>query len=197
MLLYKINGGEYIVEIKFKVIDNNKKEDLREVRKCMFGDIILFLQIAGIIYVIIGICIFLYEFIKFKSIYGDYTYPFHKDIYLVIATVCVGILTWRTPVNILKEPREVNEKYKNDNCIELSVYFYETCIKTESILGNKSLEYSNIKKVYETDTKFIFRFKDKGYTFVSKDSFVIGDSNSFREFLKNKIDNKATKYIIK
>jgi hypothetical protein len=33
--------------------------------------------------------------------------------------------------------------------------------------------------------------------FVTKDAFVIGDSNSFREFLKSKIDNKATKYIIK
>jgi len=93
-----------------------------------------------------------------------------------------------------KRWKKVDKEYVNT---EEKIYFYETCIKEESISGNKDFEYSNIKKVYETDTKFIFLFKKNRFMFVTRDAFVIGDSNSFREFLKSKIDNKATKYIIK
>ncbi len=45
--------------------------------------------------------------------------------------------------------------------------------------------------------KFIFLFKKNRYMFVTKDAFVIGDSNSFREFLESKIDNKTIKYIMR
>lgn len=68
----------------------------------------------------------------------------------------------------VKRCKKIGKKYVNT---EKKKYFYETCIKEESISGNKDLEYSNIKKVYETDTTFIFLFKKNIYTFVSKDSF--------------------------
>jgi len=93
-----------------------------------------------------------------------------------------------------KRAKKIDKKHVN---IEENIFFYETYIKTESILSNKNLEYSNIKKVYETETKFIFLFKKNRYMFVTKDDFIIGDSNSFREFLKSKLNSKATKYIVK
>jgi hypothetical protein len=186
------------MEVKFKAITKSKEEDFREAHMCMVKDDILKLRIVGVTGIVLLVCLFLYRYINFKRIYSHSEYPFiYGEIFFGICEICIWIFICKYPAVILNRSIKVREKYKNDNCIELSVYFYETCIKEESILGNKSLEYSNIKKVYETDTKFIFRFKDKGYTFVSKDSFVIGDSNSFREFLKSKIDNKATKYIIK
>ena len=197
MLLYKINGGG-VMEVKFKIINNIKEEDSIEARMHILKNNISHSRFIWLIYTIVAICLFLYRFIYFKRFYSHSIYSVYsvsyKEILIGLFIIFTGIYVWKLPSIMEKKGKKVDKEYVNT---EEKIYFHETCIKEESISGNKDFEYSNIKKVYETDTKLIFLFKKNRYMFITKDAFVIGDSNSFREFLKSKIDNKATKYIIK
>ncbi|MEG2289293.1 MAG: YcxB family protein [Clostridium sp.] len=184
------------MEVKFRVANKVKEEDLIEARMYILKNDILGLRILGFSFIILQVYLSLRRFIYFNQLYSYSAYPFvYREICIGIGIICVGIFTWKCPALMLKEKKDTIDKYKNHNYIENIVYFYETCIKTESELGNNNINYSHIKKVYETPEKFIFLSKNKQYVLVSKDSFIVGDSNKFRDFLKEILAPKVIKDI--
>lgn len=195
MLLYKINGGEYIVEAKFKSINNIKEKDLKETYTCVFKNDILRSRSLSLIFAVVVIGLFCSKYYNFKIVYRHTMYSFgYIEVLIGLIIIFDGIYAWKMPHIISTIRIKKDKKYIGT---DQSVFFYEDNIKKDIVDNSYEFDYSQIKEVYETDTKFIFILKSLKYTFITKDSFVIGDSNSFREFLKNKIDNKATKYIIK
>ncbi|MEG0309219.1 MAG: YcxB family protein [Clostridium sp.] len=184
------------MEVKFTVINKVKEEDLIAARMCIFKNDILRIRILGFSCIILQLYLSLRRFIYFNQLYSYSAYPFvYREMLIGIGIICICIFMWRCPAIMLKEKKDIIDKYKNHNYIEHIVYFYETCIKTESELSNNSINYSHIKKVYETPEKFIFLSKNKQYVLVSKDSFVVGDSNKFRDFLKEILAPKVIKNI--
>lgn len=186
------------MEVKFKIINNIKEEDLIEARMRILKNNISHSRFIWLIYTIAAVCLFLHKFIYFKRFYSHSVYSAYsvsyKEILIGLFIIFIGIYVWKLPSIMAKRAKKIDKKYVNT---EEKIYFYEGYLKKESEYTNNNFDYSLIKKVYETDTKFIFLLKKNRYIFITKDAFVIGDSNSLREFLKSKIDNKATKYIIK
>jgi len=194
MIIFYIRG-RYEMKVKFKSINNIKKKDLKETYACVFKNDILRSRSLWLIFAVVAVGLFCSKYYNFKRVYSHIMYPFgYIEVLICLFIICDGIYAWRIPHIISTIRIKEDKKYIGT---DQSVFFYEDNIRKDIVDNSYEFDYSKIKEIYETDTKFIFVLKSLKYTFITKDSFVIGDPNNFREFLKSKIDDKATKYIVK
>lgn len=76
---------------------------------------------------------------------------------------------------------------KISNHAQNTFSFFEKSFKIRNKQGVSKVKYSELYKVYETDT-FFYLYLNSTYAFlVSKNGFILGDEKHFSNFLKKKV----------
>ena len=145
------------------------------------------------------------EFLHFHSNHFKYSYLLYTLIvcavilFLVIAQIKIhqlsisillcaaltGFILWR----IFHPISEVSKEYKSEKIqqqIEYTFKFYENKFTIEDSNYFSNSKYSDIYKVFETDS-FFYLYLDKTHSLLlEKNSFTLGSANEFSEFIKRK-----------
>lgn len=91
------------MEVKFKIINDIKEEDLIEVRMRIFKNDISHSRFIWLIYIMVVIYLILHKFDYFKRVYSYSVYPAsYKDILLGLFMIFTGIYIWRLPYIMAK-----------------------------------------------------------------------------------------------
>lgn len=102
---------------------------------------------------------------------------------IIFCFILVGFVYWR----FIKPILDVDKEYKSDkisNSDTFTFTFYEKFFTVESKKSISKNKYRYLYKVFETK-KFFYLYIDKTHSFLlAKNSFIKGNSDNFREFIK-------------
>ena len=107
------------------------------------------------------------------------------SISVLLCAVLTVFILWR----IFHPISEVTKEYKSEKIqqqVEYTFKFYENKFTIEDLNYFSNSKYSDIYKVFETDS-FFYLYLDKTHSLLlEKNSFTQGSSNEFSEFIKRK-----------
>lgn len=124
----------------------------------------------------------------FMLIVGEY----RQSIFYLVFTVVFSILYITLP-NI-----QTKKVFNSDNLLKENIKntfeFYDDKIEIKNKKSTSTLEYSDLYKVYETNDTFYIYLNKMQALIISKDCFLIGDTEKLRTLL---LKNFEKKYISK
>lgn len=66
-------------------------------------------------------------------------------------------------------------------------FFYDKFFKVKNQLGSSKIKYHKLHRVYENGNYFYLYLDDTNAFIIDKCGFTIGDSETFKKFIKNKV----------
>ncbi len=117
------------------------------------------------------------------------SYQVANHVYLhvsILAIFFIGFLLYRFVYPYYKTGKELKSD-KVQNSLVNYYLFYDKYFKIKNKLGNSKIRYYKLYRVYESKN-FFYLYLDKNNAFIlEKSGFVIGNIDSFRKFMKNKM----------
>ena len=104
---------------------------------------------------------------------------------VVFCTIIVCFFLWR----YVRPITEVNKEFQSQKIQseeEFTFIFYEKCIKISGKSKTYSLKYYQLYKIFETDSFFYLYIDSNHSLLLDKNSFLIGSSNDFSNFIHKK-----------
>ena len=66
-------------------------------------------------------------------------------------------------------------------------FFYENYFRVKNTIGNSKLKYYKLYRVYENENYFYLYLNKDNCLILEKSGFMIGSTDDFRSFMKNKV----------
>lgn len=113
-------------------------------------------------------------------------------IAVLLFVAFLAFLGYRFIQPYYKTKKELTSDKVQKNLINY-YFFYEKYFRVKNTLGNSKLKYYKLYRVYENEQYFYLYLDKSNALIVEKNGFMIGNVNSFRNFIKNKVRFKFKK----
>ncbi|MCI9178143.1 MAG: YcxB family protein [Clostridia bacterium] len=107
-------------------------------------------------------------------------------IAFILLACFLGFLGYRFIEPYHKTKKELQSKKIQNNLVNY-YFFYENYFKIKNSIGNSKLKYYKLYKVYENENYFYLYLNKDNCLIIEKTGFMIGNADSFRNFIKSKV----------
>ncbi len=107
-----------------------------------------------------------------------------QSLFLLICFIV--FLIYRFIYPYYKTSKELHSDKIQKNLVNY-YFFYEKYFKVKNKLGDSKINYTKLYRVYENENYFYLYFDKDNAFIVEKSGFLIGDVESFENFIKNKV----------
>lgn len=113
-------------------------------------------------------------------------------IALLLFALFTGFLSYRFIQPYYKTKKEYHSDKVQKNLVN-QYCFYDKYFEISNTLGNSKFKYYKLYRVYETSNYFYLYLNKTNALIIEKAGFMIGNSNSFKKFIKTKVGFKFKK----